>query len=99
MKKLILLISIVFLTGIAYAQEKPKYKKNVIIPVEDFGNLKTSIDQWKRLCVYDPSLSAEQKVGMIQNLESYTNTLLSIVRLDSVMIKPDSVVVSKSKKK
>lgn len=99
MRKAFLSIALLFITGILFAQQKPKYKKNVIIPVEDFSNFKVAMEQWKRLCVYDPSLSAEEKIKTIQQIEAYGNKWGTILKIDSVLVKSDSVVNKQKKSK
>lgn len=58
-----------------------------------------ALDDYKRLVIYDPLLSAETKVSTIQQIQSYVIEVTKRLPIDSVMILPDSVKVKATLKK
>ena len=96
MKKLILLLIIILPTSAicSYAQEKAKpdtakakYNYTVTIPARDYQQIAGSLNDYKRLQMYDPMASPDQKVKMFQAIEQYLKELPTRVKLDSAKVK------------
>lgn len=72
----------------AQNQPKPdtakKYDYFVKVPAADFDRLWQSVNEYKRLVMYDPSSKPEQKVQLFQAIEGYMKDLGSRVKLDSL---------------
>lgn len=100
MKKL-LLILILLIPVFAFCQppkEHPKPVYNKFIPIQQMDKTVffDALNQWKRLVMYDPTLSSEQKVKTYQDIETYMVDLLRRVRIDSVRV--DTVAIKNPKK-
>lgn len=94
MKKQIISLSIMSLIAFtAMAQtksskptEKPKYNYIGTMPMPDVQQLFTVYTEWKRLCIYDPNLKAEDKVKLQQNIDVYLKELPARIKQDSVRV-------------
>lgn len=71
--------------------KKVQYQKFIAIDPGDMQVVIEAFNQWKRLQMFDPATTGENKVATYKNLENYTTELLKRVRLDSIMVKIDTV--------
>lgn len=71
--------------------KKVKYQKFIAIDPGDMQVVIEALNQWKRLQMFDPATTGENKVATYKNLESYATELLKRIRLDSIMVKMDTV--------
>jgi len=102
MKKSLIIIALTLFSVVSFAQtktpdQKPKYQKFVKIEVSDMTNFIQSLEQWKRLVIYDPKATPDDKVRTIQNLDGYILQLTTRVKVDS--LRTDSVKVAPPSKK
>ena len=102
---MIRIILLLCITSAAFAQQKPKetppkpeYEKFVKLSPRDVQNFFEALQQWKRLAVYDPTSTPEAQVQTYKSVEAYALELGRRLKLDSALIKPDSVVTPKKKK-
>lgn len=86
MKKLILPILLTAVSLTCAAQTKPQYKKVVVIPIEDYQTLVGALNQSKSALIYQPGITADQKVQTQQQIDAYLQELPKRVRLDSVKV-------------
>jgi hypothetical protein len=73
----------------ASAQTKPtppQYKKVVVIDVQDYQTLTGALNDSKISVIYNPGMTADQKVTMQQQIDAYLKELVKRVRLDSVKV-------------
>lgn len=100
-KTIFTIILIAFATAaFAQADKQPvkkdtvvQYQKFIKVPLEDYSNLVRGITQWKALILYNPNISADEKIQTMQQLENYLGVqgFQSRVKLDSAIIKQDTV--------
>jgi 3-keto-L-gulonate-6-phosphate decarboxylase len=92
MQKLIIALLLTIICISAHAQKKDvphetkKYEKRVVLEVADYQTLMQAVNQYKRLCVYDPAQNGDEKVALIQNIETYTMALQNRIKIDSVVV-------------
>ncbi len=95
MKKLII-ITLLFLPALAIAQKadttKVQYEKFVKINLADFQTFINALEQWKRLEVYDPKGTDQDKVKRVKDIDAYIKGM-------ETRLKIDSAIVTKPKKK
>jgi len=108
MKKTILTLLIAFAALATVAQKKPdtvkaaskpapKYNYFVTIPAADFQQIANSLQEYKRLQMYDPNAKPEQQVQLFKGIEAYLKDLPNRVKLDSGKIVPAPVTKGGSK--
>ena len=94
MKKTILIIALVLISALTFAQSKKdtakavpvKYNYFIVVPAADFQQLQQTALEFKRLQMYDPQTTAEQKVQMFKGIETYFKALPGRLKVDSVAI-------------
>jgi len=93
MKKSILILALIGVSFAAMAQnkavkpfEKPKYNYIGVMPIQDVQQMFTAYTEWKRLCIYDPNMKAEEKVALQQNIDRYLKELPARIKQDSIKI-------------
>lgn len=100
----IALLLLLFIITPTIAQEKKdqkaQYTKYIAVDPGDYNNFIEALNQWQRLSMFDPNASAEAKVSVYQNLESYKSAVVKRARMDSLLIPTaiDSTKAKKSKK-
>lgn len=67
---------------------KVKYNYFVVVPLADYQQVFSSLNEYKRLQMYDPTVSADQKVKLFQGIETYLRDIPGRVKIDSVKIVP-----------
>lgn len=108
MKHLLLFFAFALLITTAFAQDKKsdkkkpevkkEYHKFIAVEIGDFQNLHSAVEQWRKLIPYDKSLSAEDRVATIENLDVFLapkTGFITRVRLDSTVIVPPDTVKHK----
>ena len=67
---------------------KPKYNYFVTVPINDYQQIVNSLNEYKRLQMYDPTAKPEQQVQLFKGIEAYLKDLPNRVKLDSVKVTP-----------
>jgi hypothetical protein len=101
MKKICILL--ILISTLCAAQEKPKpespkYEKFVKLDPRDIQTFIEALNQWKRLVLYDPQLRPDQQVESYKSIEQYAAGIILRVKLDSALIRKDSVDIKPKKK-
>lgn len=99
-----LLTCIFIITSIlCFAQENKKeqpkhlYKKVVQISVDDLKSFHDVLEQFRRLTIYDPTLTPSQMVTTIKSVDTYLIALSKRIKIDSVRIDTAKAMVPKRK--
>ncbi len=104
MKKLLTIIALL-ISSICFAQkaktETPthEYKKIAVIGLDDLNNFGEALSQWKRLVMFDPNTTPEEKVNTFRTIDAYTNSLSTKVKIDSVQTDIVKVIAPPKNKK
>lgn len=95
MKKTILTLVISGIVAIGFAQKasvkkdtaKVKYDYFAKLPVQDVQQYFGILNEYKRLVIYDPNATPEQKINIQQGIDKYLKTLNEKVKIDSLVKK------------
>lgn len=66
---------------------KAKYNYFVLVPIADYQQIAGSLTEYKRVQMYDPIPSSDQKVKLFQAIEAYLKELPTRLKIDSVKVK------------
>jgi len=92
MKKLLLIlllsIPVIGFSQVKVDTPKPVYKKVIVLEVNDVNICINGLNELKRLVMYEPNTTADQKVEAYKNIETYISELNKRIKLDSVKIEP-----------
>ena len=95
MKKTVITVAVMLSSFAVMAQSsakkdtaKTKYDYFVVLPASDFNQIASSLNEYKRLQMFDPNSSDKQKVELFQGIEGYIKALQTRIKIDSVKSVP-----------
>lgn len=69
-------------------EEKTTYKKVAVVDLKDLEICVNGLTELKRLLIYEPTTTSDQKVESFKNIESYIADLQKRIKIDSVKVEP-----------
>ena len=92
MKKLIV-FSLIIASYSAVAQtkpteEKPLYKKVVIMEVSDVETCIQALNKWRDLAPYGPRETDQEKIATVKSIDTFLADLVKRIQIDSVKVEP-----------
>lgn len=74
-------------TKLVTPKDTAKYNYFARVPASDYQTVASSLNEYKRLQIYDPNTTDAQKVQLFKNIEAYLKDLPKRVQIDSVKVK------------